>query len=122
MVKIWFNFIGNLMDDSETLSFLLEQADSATVEEVTGAMLAKMVADVRGLAAIFCKYSGYAAIALAHTCYILKHYSPPAVAVATSTEPGAAAAAAASGMPPLPAADSYLPPERVKGASHEARV
>jgi len=88
------------MDDSETLTFLLARADSSSkVEQVTGAMLTKLSADVQRLAAVFCKYSSYAAVALAHTCYILKHYAPHSGRIpqhwSAVAKPGVSAEAAA---------------------------
>jgi len=66
---------GNLLDAQNTLQWLLSQADSASIEEVTGTMMDKLIKETKHLVVLFCKYIGYAIIALTHTCYLLKHYT-----------------------------------------------
>ena len=39
-------------------------------------MLGRLIRDSRNLVVIFCKYLAYALIALTHTCYLIKNYSP----------------------------------------------
>ena len=63
------------MDAQNTLQWLLSQADSASIEEVTGTMMDKLIKETKHLVVLFCKYIGYAIIALTHTCYLLKHYT-----------------------------------------------
>jgi hypothetical protein len=70
-------FSGNLLDDTDALSWLKTQTASDSIEEVTPIVLAKLIGDSRHLAVLFCKYLGYVVIALSHTCYLLRHYCPP---------------------------------------------
>ena len=39
-------------------------------------VLGRLIRDSRNLVVIFCKYLAYALIALTHTCYLIKNYSP----------------------------------------------
>ena len=113
------------MDDSEALNFLLDQLSSSSLEEVTWAMMERLAADARHLAVLFCKYTGYVAIALTHTCFLLRHYAPPksqapAPAQQQQQQNGVAPAAQSAEVPTA-SASSFLPLDRVKGAAHESR-
>ena len=63
------------MDAQSTLQWLLSQADDDSIEEVTGTMMDKLIKETKHLVVLFCKYIGYAIIALTHTCFLLKHYT-----------------------------------------------
>ena len=63
------------MDAQSTLQWLLSQADDDSIEEVTGTMIDKLIKETKHLVVLFCKYIGYAIIALTHTCFLLKHYT-----------------------------------------------
>ena len=137
-----FYFTGNLLDAQNTLQWLLSQADSASIEEVTGTMMDKLIKETKHLVVLFCKYIGYAIIALTHTCYLLKHYtSTPSQ---HSTNPPVANGLVQNGRPISPRPGSrnanlhpnamqnipgrpisplspptYLPAEKVKGLAME---
>ena len=137
-----FFFTGNLLDAQNTLQWLLSQADSASIEEVTGTMMDKLIKETKHLVVLFCKYIGYAIIALTHTCYLLKHYtSTPSQ---HSTNPPVANGLVQNGRPISPRPGSrnanlhpnamqnmpgrpisplspptYLPAEKVKGLAME---
>ena len=63
------------MDAQNTLQWLLSQADDDSIDEVTGTMMDKLIKETKHLVVLFCKYIGYAIIALTHTCFLLKHYT-----------------------------------------------
>ena len=121
------------MDDSEALDFLLGQLTSSVLEEVTGAMMANLITEARHLAVLFCKYMGYVVIAVTHTCYILRHYSPPqsqphagpeseempAMNGGQNIVPAEMAAAAAAGVEPV-LVTGFLPPASVRGMARES--
>ena len=67
-------FTGNIMDETETLQWILSQSEEDSIEELTGSMLDKLITQTRNLVVLFCKYIGYALIAIMHTCYLLRHY------------------------------------------------
>ena len=55
-----------------TLSFSNFQNENIQCQGVLG----RLIRDSRNLVVIFCKYLAYALIALTHTCYLIKNYSP----------------------------------------------
>jgi hypothetical protein len=62
------------MDETETLQWILSQSEEDSIEELTGSMLDRLITQTRHLVVLFCKYIGYAMIAVMHTCYLLRHY------------------------------------------------
>ena len=143
-----FLFVGNLLDAQTTLQWLLSQDDSDSIEEVTGTMMEKLVKDTKHLVVLFCKYIGYAIIALTHTCFLLKHYTSSSTS-SSNTQPAAnglvqngevGVARPISPRPnsrnaqlnptlnqgvitrpisPMISPPTYLPPEKVKGLAME---
>ncbi len=101
---------GNLFDESDVLDWLLGQLSSDAIEEVTGSMLHRLVAESKNLAVLFCKYVGYVVIALTHTCYLLKHYAP------SNNAPPETATPSTSTKP-----KSFMPVDRVKGLARETK-
>ena len=99
------------MDETETLQWILSQSEEDSIEELTGSMLDKLIEQTRHLVVLFCKYIGYALIAVMHTCHLLKHYSqrpPPAADDRNEIDPN------------LPLPDShFMPVDRVKGLAME---
>ena len=71
-----FFLSGNLLDGPAVLQWMLAQIESDEIEEVTGTMLNRLIRESHHMVVLFCKYVGYAIIALSHTCYLLRHYSP----------------------------------------------
>ena len=67
---------GILVDDQTVLGWLMSHLDAAEIEEVSQGVLGRLIRDSRNLVVIFCKYMAYAIIALTHTCYLIKNYSP----------------------------------------------
>ena len=140
------DFVGNLLDESEALNFLLDQLDTSSIEEVTGAMLERLVIDTRHLVTVFCKYLGFVIIAVTHTCYLLRHYSPPPPQPPPQPPPPPPQSSmidqksgSAAKKTPLPAPQppqppptakamaqatlseqSFFPPERVRGLARES--
>ena len=127
------------MDADSTLKWLLSQVGSDSIEEVTGTMMEKLIKETKHLVVLFCKYIGYAIIALTHTCFLLKNYT-------TSRDYNVQHPAAANGqvqngvarpISPRPSSNlnpninhprpispiitppTYLPPDKVKGLSME---
>ena len=134
------------MDAQNTLQWLLSQADDDSIDEVTGTMMDKLIKETKHLVVLFCKYIGYAIIALTHTCFLLKHYtSTPSQA--HSNHPAANGGLVQNGeivggrpisprpngqlnpnmnheglqrpRSPMLSPPTYLPPEKVKGLSME---
>lgn len=62
------------MDETLALKWILSQSEEDSIEELTGTMLDKLIKQTRHLVVLFCKYFGYALIAIMHTCYLLRHY------------------------------------------------
>ena len=99
------------MDETETLQWILSQSEEDSIEELTGSMLDKLIEQTRHLVVLFCKYIGYALIAVMHTCYLLKHYGQrpaPAADERNETDPNL----------PLPESH-FMPVEKVKGLAME---
>jgi len=69
-------FDGLLVDDQAVLAWLTSHLEAAEIEEVSQGVLGRLIRDSRNLVVIFCKYLAYALIALTHTCYLIKNYSP----------------------------------------------
>jgi len=69
-------FDGLLVDDQAVLAWLMSHVEAAEIEEVSQGVLGRLIRDSRNLVVIFCKYLAYALIALTHTCYLIKNYSP----------------------------------------------
>jgi len=69
-------FDGILVDDQAVLGWLMSHLEAAEIEEVSQGVLGRLIRDSRNLVVIFCKYMAYAIIALTHTCYLIKNYSP----------------------------------------------
>ena len=139
-------FKGNLLDAQSTLQWLLSQVDEDSIEEVTGTMMEKLIKDTKHLVVLFCKYIGYAIIALTHTCFLLKHYTstsshsntqPPVDGLIQNGEVGVARPIsprpssrnahlnplnqAVGGRPVSPLQPpAYLPPDKVKGLARES--
>lgn len=65
---------GNILDETAALQWILSQSEEDSIEELTGTMLDKLIKQTRHLVVLFCKYIGYALIAVMHTCYLLRHY------------------------------------------------
>ena len=133
-----------MLDAQNTLQWLLSQADDDSIDEVTGTMMDKLIKETKHLVVLFCKYIGYAIIALTHTCFLLKHYtSTPSQA--PSNHPAANGGLVQNGeivggrpisprpngqlnpnmnhdlrpRSPMLSPPTYLPPEKVKGLSME---
>ena len=142
-------FLGNLLDAQSTLQWLLSQADSDSIEEVTGTMMDKLIKETKHLVVLFCKYIGYAIIALTHTCFLLKHYTSTCSPPRSNTQPAVNGGLDQNGditrpisprpnsrsanlnpmlnqnvrprpITPTLSPPTYLPPEKVKGLSMEA--
>ena len=137
-----------MLDAQGTLQWLLSQADSDSIEEVTGTMMEKLIKETKHLVVLFCKYIGYAIIALTHTCFLLKNCTSTS-SPRPSTHPAANGQVQngdvlgarpisprpssrnahlnpnfnqdVSGRPisPMLSPPTYLPPEKVKGLSME---
>lgn len=149
-ITLVFYFIsGNLLDAQGTLQWLLSQADTDSIEEVTGTMMDKLIKETKHLVVLFCKYIGYAIIALTHTCFLLKHYTST---TSSNTRPPTANGLVQNGevgfgrpisprpssrnahlnpnvhqdalvrpISPLLSPPTYLPPEKVKGLAMETQ-
>ena len=136
------------MDAQATLQWVLSQADDDSIEEVTGTMMEKLIKETKHLVVLFCKYIGYAIIALTHTCYLLKHYTSSTSSSHSNVQPASINGQAqygevGVGRPisprpssrnahlnpplnqsgalgrPLLSPPAYLPPDKVKGLSME---
>ena len=70
------SYAGVLVDDQAVLGWLMSHLEAAEIEEVSQGVLGRLIRDSRNLVVIFCKYMAYAIIALTHTCYLIKNYSP----------------------------------------------
>jgi len=100
------------MDETETLQWILSQSEEDSIEELTGSMLDRLIEQTRHLVVLFCKYIGYALIAIMHTCYLLRHYGQkPAQNNEERHQTDPMLAAVAEGH--------YMPIEKVKGLAVE---
>ena len=68
--------LGNLLDGSAVLQWILSLLEADEIEEVSANLLDRLARDTRHLVVLFCKYVAYAIIALTHTCYLIKNYAP----------------------------------------------
>ena len=67
---------GNLLDSESVLTWLLNHSSGeGGLDEVSGTVMDRLVREARNLVVLFCKYAGYVAIALVHTCFLVKHYT-----------------------------------------------
>ena len=67
---------GNLLDSDSVLTWLLNHSSGeGGLDEVSGTVMDRLVREARNLVVLFCKYAGYIAIALVHTCFLVKHYT-----------------------------------------------
>ena len=111
-------------------------------------MMEKLIKDTKHLVVLFCKYIGYAIIALTHTCFLLKHYTSTSPTPRSNNQPAANGGLLQNGditrpISPRPSSrnanlnpmlnqnlisrpitptlfpPTYLPPEKVKGLSME---
>jgi len=65
---------GNLLDSGSVLTWLLNHSSGeGGLDEVSGTVMDRLVREARNLVVLFCKYAGYVAIALVHTCFLVKH-------------------------------------------------
>ncbi len=87
-------------------------------------MMERLVSDARHLAVLFCKYLGYIAIALTHTCYLLRHYAPPHKQAQQQAQQQQQQHLTANGSAVSVSVQQprgYLPVDRVKGKAQESR-
>lgn len=60
-------------DENEVQEWLMAEASSSSIEEMTGPFLYTMIRQSMHVVVVFCKYLGYVVIAITHTCFILRH-------------------------------------------------
>ena len=82
------------MDEEEVLQWILAYVESAEIEEMSSSLLGKIIRETKHVVVVFCKYIAYAIIALTHTCYLIKNYSPDNL-------------------------KNFLPPQNVRGMAYE---
>ena len=124
--QIFFSwFSGNIFDDVRALSWILDQADNDSIEELTSPMIEKMIREAKNFVVLFCKYAGYMLIAITHTCYMLRHYTGSTTATSVvqnhnqnnNLQNGEVLNNFVEQKP-----DTYLPAERVRGLAMESWI
>ena len=119
---LFFSWIsGNIFDDVKALSWILDQADNDSIEELTSPMIEKMIREAKNFVVLFCKYAGYMLIAITHTCYMLRHYTGSTTATSVvqnnNLQNGQVLNNFVEQKP-----DTYLPAERVRGLAMESWI
>ena len=109
-----FLISGNILDETAALQWILSQSEEDSIEELTGSMLDKLITQTRNLVVLFCKYIGYALIAVMHTCYLLRHYGNKPIIHANQNDERD------NYEPVNPIQDGqYIPVDKVKGFAME---
>lgn len=117
---------GNLLDSESVLTWLLNHSSGeGGLDEVSGTVMDRLVREARNLVVLFCKYAGYVAIALVHTCFLVKHYTNrpgQSLSRVVVSSNGCAIPSRAVGEAESIAPPKFMPLDVVKGMAREAYV